>query len=82
MAFHTLRPDVPPGPLKHEQPGFRLADLLDIHCERRFAPLLVQWMYIGSLALITAVTLFGLLISWWLASWAAWSAPRKRRPWS
>ena len=28
--------------------------------------------YVGSLFLIGAVTLFALLMSWWLASWAGW----------
>ena len=31
----------------------------------------MRWLYIGSLALIAAVTLLGLLMSWWLANWSA-----------
>jgi hypothetical protein len=72
MTFHTPLPDAPTGPLKPERSRSRLVDLLDVQFERRFAPLLVRWLYIGSLALIAAVTLFGLLMSWWLASWAGW----------
>jgi hypothetical protein len=46
--------------------------LLDVRFERRSAPVLVRWLYLGSLALIGAVTLFGLLMAWWLARWAGW----------
>jgi Flp pilus assembly protein TadB len=32
------------------------------------ALVLVRWLYVGSLVLIAAVTLFAMLMSWWLAS--------------
>jgi hypothetical protein len=50
--------------------ALRLVLLLDIRFERRFTPVLVRGLYVASLAFIGAVTLFGLLMSWWLASWA------------
>jgi hypothetical protein len=50
----------------------KLAELLDVRLERRFAPVLVRWLYVGSLILIVTVTLFALLVSWWMASWAGW----------
>jgi hypothetical protein len=37
---------------------------------------LVQWLYLGSLVLIAAVTLFAMLMSWWLASWGFWMGVR------
>jgi hypothetical protein len=43
-----------------------MALLFDVRLERRFAPMLVRWLYVGTLVLIGAMTLFGLLISWWL----------------
>jgi hypothetical protein len=49
-----------------------LAALLDIRLERRLGAVLMQWLYVGSLVMIATVTLFGLLMSWWLASWAGW----------
>lgn len=49
-----------------------LAELLDLRLERRLAPALIRWLYVGSLVLVASVTLFALLISWWLASWAGW----------
>jgi hypothetical protein len=48
--------------------GLKLAFRLDVRFENRFAPVLVRWLYVGSLTLIGSVTLFGLLMSWWLAS--------------
>jgi hypothetical protein len=57
---------------KHAAPVLKLALLFDVRLERRFAPVLVRWLYVGSLVLIGAMTLFGLLMSWWLASWAGW----------
>ena len=56
MTFHTSPPDTPTGPRKPERSRSRLVDLLDVQFECRFAPLLVRWLYIGSLALIAAVT--------------------------
>jgi hypothetical protein len=35
--------------------------------------MLVRWLYVWSLIVITAVSLFGMLMSWWLASWAGWA---------
>jgi hypothetical protein len=29
-------------------------------------------LYLVSLVMVAAVTLFGVLMSWWLASWAGW----------
>jgi hypothetical protein len=72
MAFQTSEPGAQDRPLKQERSRGKLADLLDVELERRFAPLRVQWLYVGSLALIAAVTVFGLLMSWWLVSWAGW----------
>jgi hypothetical protein len=46
--------------------------LLDVRFERRFGPTLIRWLYLASLVLAAAVTLFGMLMSWWLASWAGW----------
>lgn len=50
----------------------KLATLLDTRLERRCGPVLVRWLYLASLAMVMAVTLFGMLMSWWLASWAGW----------
>lgn len=49
-----------------------LADLLDARFERRFGPVLVRWLYVGSLTFAAGLALFGVLMSWWLASWAGW----------
>jgi Domain of unknown function (DUF4282) len=65
-------PCTPGDPPESAGLSLRLALLLDVRFERRFAPMLVRWLYVGSLVLIGAVTLFGLLMSWWLASWAGW----------
>jgi hypothetical protein len=67
MNSHVSRPFAPGDPPESADLVLKLALLLDIRLERRFAPLLVRWLYVGSLALIGAVTLFGLLMSWWLA---------------
>lgn len=56
----------------HGRQGSNLAELLDVRLERRFAPILVSWLYVGSLVLVASITLFALLMSWWLASWAGW----------
>jgi hypothetical protein len=72
MTFHAWHSRPPVGPPEHGRSRSRLTELLDVRFERRFAPVLVRWLYVGSLALIAAVTLFGLLMSWWLASWAGW----------
>jgi hypothetical protein len=72
MSFQASPSSTPTGPLKHEPSRSKLAILLDVRFQRRFAPLLVRWLYVGALVLIVAVTLFGLLMSWWLASWAGW----------
>jgi hypothetical protein len=29
-------------------------------------------LYVASLVMVAAVTLFGILMSWWLARWAGW----------
>lgn len=50
-----------------------LATLLDTRLERRCGPVLVQWLYVASLATVATVTLFGILMSWGLASWAGWA---------
>lgn len=50
----------------------KLAMLLDTRLERRCGPVLVRWLYIASLTTVVAVTIFGMLMSWWLASWAGW----------
>lgn len=50
----------------------KLATLLDTRLERRCGPVLVRWLYLASLTTVVAVTLFGMLMSWWLASWAGW----------
>jgi hypothetical protein len=57
-----------------ESPGFvsRLALLLDVQFERRFGAVLVRWLYVASLAMVAAVTVFGMLTAWWLASWVGW----------
>lgn len=55
-----------------DRPGSKLTELLDIRFERRAAPMLVRWLYVGSLVLVVSVTLFAMLMSWWLASWAGW----------
>jgi hypothetical protein len=34
---------------------------------------LVRWLYLSALAMVTAVTGFCLLMSWWLATWAGWA---------
>ena len=47
-------------------------DLLDIKFERRFGPILVRWLYLTALAMVGVLTLFGVLMSWSLASWAGW----------
>jgi hypothetical protein len=60
------------GPPAHERSSSRLAELLDVRLERRSAPVLVRWLYVGSLILIVTMTMFALLMSWWLASWAGW----------
>lgn len=49
-----------------------LAMLFDTRLERRCGPLLVRWLYIALLTMIASVTVFGMLMSWWLASWAGW----------
>jgi hypothetical protein len=77
MILRSMIPDASDSPLlagppTHERSLSRLAELLDVRLERRFAPVLVRWLYVGSLILIVAVTLFALLMSWWLASWAGW----------
>ena len=59
----------PPAPVR-ERPS--LLDLLDVKFERRFGPALVRMLYLSALAMVAAVTLFGMLMSWWLASWAGW----------
>lgn len=70
MNSHTSKPLAPKDPPRSAGLALKLALLLDVRFERRFAPMLVRWLYIGSLALIGALTLFGLLMSWWLATWA------------
>lgn len=46
--------------------------LLDVRFERRLGPIIVQWLYLGSLLLVGGMTVFGLLMTWWMASWAGW----------
>jgi hypothetical protein len=72
MNSDTSAPFAPSDPPRSAGLAPKLALLLDVRFERSFSPLLVRWLYVGSLALICAVTLFGLLMSWWLASWAGW----------
>jgi hypothetical protein len=72
MNAHTSKPFAPSEPPSSTGLPLKLALLLDVRFEHRFAPMLVRWLYVGSLALIGFVTLFGLLMSWWLASWAGW----------
>ena len=72
MNFYTSGPFAPGDPPRSAGLALNLAMLLDVRLERR-------------LALIGAVTLFGLLISWWLASWAdsgLWDglSPSRRLP--
>lgn len=38
-------------------------DLVDVRFERRVGPILVRWLYLSSLVMIAAVTVFGLLMS-------------------
>ena len=72
MHFHTSTPCTPGDPPESAGLGLLLVLFFVVWFERRFAPVLVRWLYVGSLVLIGAVTLFGLLMSWWLASWAGW----------
>lgn len=75
----------PYGPPTPER-GF-LLDLLDVRFERRVGPALVPWLYLSALVMVAAVIVFGLLMSWWLASWAGWAfwlgvPSHSRRAWS
>jgi hypothetical protein len=72
MTFDASGSPTLTGPPAHERSCSKLTELLDVRLERRFTPVLVRWLYIGSLALIVVVTLFALLMSRWLASWAGW----------
>jgi hypothetical protein len=70
-----------PNARGHSKP----AALLDIRLERHLGPMLVRWLYLGSLVLIAAMTLFAMLMSWWLASRAGWALdgrPDLSRGWS
>jgi hypothetical protein len=58
------------GPPRSASLALKLVLLLGVQFERRFAPILVRWLYVGPLVLIGAVTLFGLFMAWWLTSWA------------
>jgi hypothetical protein len=60
----------PPKPVRQ---GPSVLDLLDIRFERRFGTVLVQWMYVVALMTIATLTLFGILLSWWLAGRAGWA---------
>lgn len=72
MNSRAPRPYASGAPPKSAGLVLKLALRLDVRFEHRFAPVLVRWLYVGSLTLIGSVTLFGLLMSWWLASWAGW----------
>src|SRR5689334_3817513 len=52
--------------------GRRRHGLLDVRFERQLGSVLVRWLYVSALVMIAAVTLFGMLMSWWVASWAGW----------
>jgi hypothetical protein len=70
MTFNASASSGPAGPPEPVWSCSKLAALLDTRLERRLGPVLVRWLYVGSLVLIAAVTLFAMLMSWWLASWA------------
>jgi hypothetical protein len=72
MTFNASASSGPADPPERAWSCSKLAALLDFRLERRIGPVLVRWLYVGSLLLIAAVTLFALLMSWWLASWAGW----------
>jgi hypothetical protein len=74
MAFNASASSGPADPPERAWSCSKLAALLDIRLERRLGPVLVRWLYVGSLVLIAAVTLFAMLMSWWLASWAGWAS--------
>src|SRR3954471_18016524 len=61
----------PVSPVSPSRPS--LVELLDARFERSLGPVLVRWLYLSALAMVTAVTGFCLLMSWWLASWAGWA---------
>lgn len=63
MNSHASEPFAPGDPPERAGLVLTLALLFDVRFERRFAPVLVRWLYVGSLALIGSVTLFGLLMS-------------------
>ena len=61
QCFRFVRP-----PIRRNARGHARSwqPLLDIRLERRLGPVLVRWLYVGSLVLIAAVTLFAMLMSW------------------
>ena len=68
MILESMIPDASgspslTGPPTHERSCSRLAELLDVRLERPFAPVLVRWLYVGSLVLIVTVMMFALLMS-------------------
>jgi hypothetical protein len=46
-----------------------VAALFDVRFERRVAPVLVRWVYLGSLVAVGFGILFGLLWVWSLSTW-------------
>jgi hypothetical protein len=72
MTFYGSSSYGPGDPLQGKGILSKLATLLDTRLERRCGPVLVRWLYLASLAMVVAVMLFGMLMSWWLASWAGW----------
>jgi hypothetical protein len=76
MTFNASAPSGPADPPERAWSCSKLAALLDIRLERRLGSVLVRWLYLGSLVLIAAVTLFAMLMSWWLASWGFWMGVR------
>ncbi|WP_425550998.1 DUF4282 domain-containing protein [Actinoallomurus oryzae] len=71
MASSPLVP--PPSPYASPAPERRsLLGFLDVRFERRAGPALVRWLYLSALVMVAAVTVFSMLMSWWLASWAGW----------
>ena len=68
----TATPPYQPPPKSARQVPSVL-DLIDVRFERRFGPILVQWFYLATLIVIATTTLFGILMSGWLASRVGWT---------
>src|SRR5690242_2910002 len=67
-----------PVPQPSTQPSpARPPVLLDLKFERRLTPVLVRWIYLGSILIATVAVVFGLLWIWSFSTWlgaAMWLA--------